>query len=497
MLQPGGHPNPLTPIPPRASAQPPNAAPGSFMRTNRGTKHQRYEQRDLSSLRGDSSALDARRNLPVWENELAGLQAASNLPAFSLVISDTPTQPELTSRGKETRRLPHIDEIDTTPALSEASSIESSKALVLLPSQVGMTTSSGYGETTIHVQSVDDIHPSSWTAGEGSQSSYARLISSRNKRNTISFNPIDRLRWWLLRPGRIEFLLWLLGTILLVGVTCTLVLVTAFSFEWFAPRYVGTSTVIMSGNSKGSQKQATVVKASDMTVVLADTGPLLPGQFIHLHGQGFSPRGRISFLFDGRQPLPDQSGNIDSTQADGQGIFTTTLRLSDNLLPGSHFIDVQDLTSTREVKLPIFLAPVPIGKGVPSTPVPSSSPAVSPTPIPGGQQPTPVGQTPVPITPTVTPTVGNTPTATPTAGNTPTATPIVTPTAGKTIGLTPTASPSATGNPILGNSLYNTVDPALDKQLTQLSPWVWFMMACYSMSMVLLGLAGVLHKHRR
>lgn len=527
LSQPRRQPNPITPIPPRASAQPANAAPGSFVRTKQGNIQKRHEQRETSRLQGDFSApLDAQRNPTVWEYESSDFQAASSLQALSLMISEAPTQPELTSRGKATHRLPRIDEIDTTPVLNEAGSIESSKALVPLTPQFGVTPSGGYGETTINVQSFDESNSSSWTAGEGSQSPYARLISSRSKRknphNAISLNAIDRVRWWLLRPRRIEFVLWLGGTILLVGVTCILLLVAAFSFEWLVPGFISASTTNMTGNSPASRQQSTVTTAGEMKVTLTETGPLLPGQSIHLHGQGFSPHGHISFLFDGKQPLLDQNGKYDSTQADARGVFTTTLRLSDNppLLSGSHFIDVQDLNTKRTVKLPISLAPGPIGKGVSSTPVPSSSPVVTPTPIPGGQPtPVPVGQTPVPttptphpgtptvtptvgITPTVTPTVGKTPTTTPTvtptAGGTPAATPTVTPTVGTTIGLTPTTSPAATGNPIiLGSALYHSGDPSLSKQLTHLSPWVWLMMACYSLSMVLLGLAGVLHKRRR
>jgi len=57
-------------------------------------------------------------------------------------------------------------------------------------------------------QEVDTI---SWTASQASGSPYARLISSRERRKRhyigVSLNPIDRLRWWLLRPGHIEFIL--------------------------------------------------------------------------------------------------------------------------------------------------------------------------------------------------------------------------------------------------------------------------------------------------
>ena len=529
LSQPRRQPNPITPIPLRASAQPADAAPGSIVKANQGHsninrvvfgkgKQRREEHRGSSSPRGDTSAyIDGQKNSPVWEYESSDFQAASSLPTLSLLVSEAPTEPELRSQGNTTRRLPHIVEIDTTPALNNAESLESSRALVPLAPQPGVTASAWPGETTIHVRSLHENDPSSWTAGEGSQSSYARLISSRSKRKNpqaaLSLNPIDRVRWWLLRPGRIEFILWLVGTILLVGVTCILFLVTAFSFEWLAPGFINGSTTNIPGNSTKAQQQATVAPGDGMFVTRTDTGPLLPGEFIRLHGQGFSPHGHISFLFDGTQPLVDQNGKSNSTQADAHGVFDTTLMLNDNLpwYPGAHFIEAKDLASKHTVRLYVILAQGPIGKGVQNTPVTSNPPAITPTPIPGGQTtPVPVGitqvpvtPTPHPVTPTVTPTVGITPTVTPTVGTTPTVTPTaritptVTPTVKSTLGLTPTASPTSSGASGLGYALDHRGDLTWSKQLTHLSPWVWLMMACYSLSMVLLGLAGVLHKRRR
>ena len=55
-----------------------------------------------------------------------------------------------------------------------------------------------------HVSSTDlvEAEAASWTAGNGTNSSYARLIanaaSRKKKRHTSTLNPLDRLRWWLL-----------------------------------------------------------------------------------------------------------------------------------------------------------------------------------------------------------------------------------------------------------------------------------------------------------
>jgi hypothetical protein len=311
------------------------------------------------------------------------------------------------------------------------------------------------------------------------------------------------VRWWLLRPGHIEFILWLGGTVLLVAVTCVLLLVTAFSFEWVTPRFINTASTNTLRTSTGSGQQSTVVTTPKLVLIRIDKGPILPGQSIALHGQGFSHLGHIRFLFDGTQQLFDQNGQYASTQANAQGEFTTSIVLEINLPwnPGSHFINAQDLATKRMATLRIILSPAPIGKGITSTPVPSYPPYATPpvvTPIPSvtSGQPTPVGQTPVPVTPTPhpvtpTPTIGTTPIVTPTVGTSPT----VIPTAGTTPGVTTTAGTTIGSG--LGNALDNPGDTYLGRQLPHLNPWVWVMLACYCLSMMLLGLAGVLHKRHQ
>ena len=210
----------------------------------------------------------------------------------------------------------------------------------------------------------------SWTAGKATSSSHARLISSRNKRKSshlaVSLNPIDRLRWWLLRPGHIEFVLWLGGTILLVAVTCVLLFITAFSFEWITPGFIGPASTNISGTSTGSGQQSTRVATPKMVLILIDKGPILPGQSIDLRGQGFSPQGHIRFLFDGTVQLFDQNGQSLRLRQMRMEYLLTTIVLNNNLPwhPGPHFINAQDLTSRRIAKLPIILSPAPIGKGL-------------------------------------------------------------------------------------------------------------------------------------
>lgn len=53
--------------------------------------------------------------------------------------------------------------------------------------------------------------------------------SGTDQRHLSGFDPLERIRWWLLYPGRIEFLLLAGGTLLLLGITTLLVLVIALS----------------------------------------------------------------------------------------------------------------------------------------------------------------------------------------------------------------------------------------------------------------------------
>jgi hypothetical protein len=503
-------PNPITPIPLRASAQPANATPGSVVFPNRGATNQKNRtsskgKQQLEKSRGASPPLEelsalenAQKTSDSWQYESPDFQAAGSLTALPLLVSEAPTHPQLESNRKTTGRLSGIDEIDTVPSLDEAHSIESSRAMVPLTFQPGVVAFGGSDGGAVNIFASNESSPSSWTAGGAAESSYAQLIATHSKRkkhhSTISFNLLDRVRWWLLHPGRIEFVLWLGGTVLLVCVTCVLLLVTAFSLALLTPGSAGTSSTNLAGTSKRAQQTTTLTSTSRLVLTRTDTGPLLPGQPIHLRGQGFSIQGHVRFMFDNIQPCLDQNGKSASTQADAHGAFFTVVWLNANLpwLPGHHIIVAQDLVTNHVAKLAIILASVANSTGgISNTPVPSTPPGVTPTSSTGSQpKPTPVGQTPVPVTPT--PPVG-TPTVTSTVGTTPTVAPTVVATAGST----PIASPGVSGSSNLGDTLSHAGDLSLGKQLTTLSPWVWLIVACYSLSMVLLGLAGILHKRHR
>jgi len=81
-------------------------------------------------------------------------------------------------------------------------------------------------------------------AGKHVSSTYTQYMDGTKKvaeplkryeswRNPFFWNPMERARWWLLYPGRIEFLLWSGGTLFLLFVTVMLILVIMISLRVF------------------------------------------------------------------------------------------------------------------------------------------------------------------------------------------------------------------------------------------------------------------------
>ena len=116
--------------------------------------------------------------------------------------------------------------------------------------------------------------------------------------------------------------------------------------------------------SRSPLQSAQAPPTTKTVMIRIGTGPILPGQAIVLHGEGFSPDGRVGLLFDGSLPLFDQNGQLALAVANAQGTFTTSIVLDRRHLvwrPGLHFISAEDAITKRVAKLPIFLSPAPIG----------------------------------------------------------------------------------------------------------------------------------------
>ncbi len=407
-------PNPTTPIPQR-----PNA-------------HALYERQPQA--RQERRTEDLREHAPViWQYESPNYEVASSLPSLSLIAPEVPTQPQPpVVAPRPTHRPQTIDEIDTQPPLV----LRAPRAAPPLPATPPTTAQESTPRALIAMPPYPLREPqdaASWTAGTASNSIYAQVIAGDGRgdwRKQLAFNPLDRLRWWLLRPGRIEFLLGLSGTLLLILVTCALLFALAFSFQNMA----GVASLT-----------AKSVPTSSKT--------------------GGHARGKAT-------PLP---------------FVTPTTKA----IPGTTTAGTTGTTGTTPTTLPR------------STPTPTTTTTATSTPIPQGS---PVNKTPAPTTPTpspvpATPTPSPVPTQSPTATTSPTptttATPKPTATATKTVSptVTPAGSPRAS-NTNLSNALNQSGEPPIDTPLSSASPLLWLMAACYSLSMILLGVAGILYKRR-
>src|SRR5205807_2096988 len=115
-----------------------------------------------------SMHVDTHKNPTVWEYETPAFEASSSLPNLSLLISEKPTQPELKSQGKVTRRLPGIDEITTVPPLQVDHSVTSSRALVSVNSQHAVPSFNRPDQTTAQHISSEEVDATSWTSGKAS-----------------------------------------------------------------------------------------------------------------------------------------------------------------------------------------------------------------------------------------------------------------------------------------------------------------------------------------
>lgn len=348
-----------------------------------------------------------------------------------------------------------------------------------------------------------DVEPVSWTAGAAAGSRYAQLVAARTnrKKSSTSFNIFDRLRWWLLHPGRFEFLLWLGGTILLMTVTCIFLLMMVFSVHWSASdtNNGASSSLKNTNNPAGSQ-----ISTPGLSLAVTHDGALIAGQPLHLRGKGFGANNHIALSYDANRLFLKQDGQPVLVRADAHGTFIVTLA-SPSWGLGQHRIVARDLATGSLATATVVVVAATKSATVPPV---MTTPGVEATATASqqGNHTPPVGQTP-----TVVPTAGITPTTTPktptpTVGITPTATVGTTPTVGITVtpklGQTPPVGVSVTPNLSETATVGNTNPAVLNTQLVAASgsatittsPWLWLLIGGYTFAMLLFGLGGLIHK---
>lgn len=264
----------------------------------------------------------------IWQYETPQYEAESSLSSLSLAIS-------------EATRLhsPTIDELDTSPPLLDH------------PTLAGRNRNSK--RPPIASQEIDRTEIK--TAPE--------FVRQQGASDTSVSRPFDRFRWWLLVPGRIELILWICGTVLLICITGLLVFILAVSTGFVHSSPQQNNSNALCGPQKGTRSAtsggenctlSTVSSSSGLRITMINGDLMETGKVLQLRGQGFHHLGRIVITHDAN--LPCQPNMI---QADGQGEFAVVLKLDEKGYwgTGMHQIKINDIESKHSVILNVMLAP--------------------------------------------------------------------------------------------------------------------------------------------
>src|SRR5579859_439879 len=220
---------PVTPIPPAARVP---------RYTDNVKVRPKYHRSHFEAIQGgDLTRIPTLPPPVMWQYESPDFEVESSLSALSLIV-DAPTRPETTTSPRSTKRLPHIDEVDTAPAGRTHSLTPIDEIDTVPPTrtqnstnidqidtvQPPVTAQSGRSlvparpASTLALNPISSLaadrfghkrpggkvildDPASWTAGGAAGSAYARRIAERRdkeRKRRHSFNLFDHLRWWLL-----------------------------------------------------------------------------------------------------------------------------------------------------------------------------------------------------------------------------------------------------------------------------------------------------------
>lgn len=494
-------------IPPRASSQ----------RSGLGKVRPRYTRVTAKLPEPEEDDVTRIPTLPppaLWQYSSPGFAAESSLSSLSLI--EQPAPPVFNDVSSLPTRImpnqvPDIEEIATQPPMIVAGRPQEIAPTMTCdgPSSIvgvipcGCPVSSNRSQPLASGTLPSDRLPSdtlrSWTAGEGANSYYAKYIAGwgkfRSPHRTLSLGLTERLRWWLLYPGRIEFLCWFGGTLLLMAVTCVFLFVSLVSMGWISMAHTNiSSSTAQQQCVSGQHCRTSAVVTINPHLMLMTRTQIVPGLSVRVQGQGFSHNGRVVLTHD--HGLACEPASI---QTNAQGNFTLELSIGTDWAIGRHMLQAYDTQSKQQVNLSLLLVATSTSNAAnPSSTVPPLPPAITataPSGIGSGLAPTPIGQTPI----AVTPTAGMTPTpapATPTPKPlTPTPTPkplTPTPTVKAS---TPAVTPTATTRGIVAQSLATQNDgmPAETSSL----PLLLLAIFGYAAAMLLLVLAGLLHYRNR
>ncbi len=333
----------------------------------------------------------------LWQYTSTHYDAESSLPTLSLVPS-TPGTPSRPARASNIdrivtqpppRRSRHIDEIDTRPPRKQMwleIDYEAASTAMLPRTPVARPEEFSRQQRLV-----------SWTAGRGANSRYARRIvepERKRGRGSSGLHPFDSLRWWLLYPGRIEFLLWVTGALGLILLSALLLPLTFFSVmaspgaatnasSRQAPSPIeATVTSLCVATPQGSSAcdAVRVTSPTGLEITLLNTSQARDGAPLQLRGRGFTALSMVSFTCDTHwQCRPG------SLRVDARGAFTANLMPAGEAdwMPGWHQIMVNDTVTHHSLSLPFTLlttAPATTASPTTSPSSPDATPAIQEEP---------------------------------------------------------------------------------------------------------------------
>jgi hypothetical protein len=305
----------------------------------------------------------------LWQYTSTHYDAESSLSSLSLVASDSVTR----SRPARAR---DIEKMDTQPPSKRRRSIEE---IDTRPPRKQMWLEQGYDAVpTVIMPKVPLSHPeefsrqqeqASWTAGRGANSRYARRIGEPERkrgRARSGLPPFDSLRWWLLYPGRIEFLVLIIGALLLICLSVLLLPLTFFSFvtsstaqtittsKQASPAMDATVTslCVVSSQGRSTCDSVRVTSPTGLEITLLNTGQAQDGAPLQLHGRGFTALSQVSFTCDTHWQCRPASLRVD---ADGTFLAKLMPAEETDWVPGWHQIVVNDMVTHQSVSLPFTL----------------------------------------------------------------------------------------------------------------------------------------------
>lgn len=528
-------PSPMTPIPPRASAHPQDSIKARPLHVRRAMISSDLDEVDLTRI----PTLPERARLRSW---MQPAQVSASLP---LAIDEIDTLAPVTQSRPGTSHVLPSSEPDVTTAITlPQRQLQSDVTTATTQPQERLQPDVTMATTQPQERLLPDLTAVP-TLPQWRLRSDVDGVQERASLRTVLSWPLDRLRWWLLLPGRIEFLLWLSGTVLLLCITSVFAFFMAASLNFVYPSTAevslsgapGTTVCGTVGARAGAAKSCvSIVTAAGLKVAMLNGALQVDDATLQLHGQGFSAGGEVTFTHDNGQPC--EPGMV---QADARGAFSAILRMDGvhDWPVGHHQVFIVDVESRRSVSLNLLLTHAPLPHATaPASPTPTAAGATptvgasdapdhghgkggnggsapgapgngsphgaapppwagrgpaSPAKTPPAVHPTAVPPpTPSPVVPDPSPTVPSVPPPTPTlpvssATATP-QTPRGTP--------TPVAPSSAVPGASVQARLFVLVQPAAIAALP--IPMLWLLLVAYLLVTVLLGLAGIrLQRQRR